>query len=188
MPIQFTCPHCGLKTNVADQYVGQTGPCAGCQKTVTITTACRRVRLRRAEAEFQELRHRVHSRGAWGPGGARLRRPARGDNDSGGKLVASGRPACHVHQQPQADQHGHAQLRIGKRLLPALLRGRRRRPANAQLEGVDIAVPRRAVALRHLRLRRAMGQSGERQRGHLDAIGVPLPGGRRPPERTIPAT
>ena len=37
MPIQFTCPHCGLETNVADQYVGQTGPCAGCEKMVTIT-------------------------------------------------------------------------------------------------------------------------------------------------------
>ena len=36
MPIQFTCPHCGLSTNVADQYAGQTGPCSGCGRTVTV--------------------------------------------------------------------------------------------------------------------------------------------------------
>ncbi len=39
MPIQFTCPHCGLQTNVADQYAGHTGPCAGCGQTVTVPTA-----------------------------------------------------------------------------------------------------------------------------------------------------
>ncbi len=36
MPIQFTCPHCGRVTNVDDQYIGQSGPCAGCGQTVTI--------------------------------------------------------------------------------------------------------------------------------------------------------
>ncbi|MEX2121262.1 MAG: DUF1559 domain-containing protein [Pirellulales bacterium] len=36
MPIEFTCPHCGLQTNVADQFAGQKGPCAGCGQTVTI--------------------------------------------------------------------------------------------------------------------------------------------------------
>ena len=36
MPINYTCPHCGAKTEVADQYAGQTGPCAHCGKTVTI--------------------------------------------------------------------------------------------------------------------------------------------------------
>jgi prepilin-type processing-associated H-X9-DG protein len=36
MPIQFTCPHCGRQSNVADQYAGQSGPCAGCGKTITI--------------------------------------------------------------------------------------------------------------------------------------------------------
>jgi len=36
MPIAFTCPHCGLQTSVAEQYAGQTGPCAGCGKMVTI--------------------------------------------------------------------------------------------------------------------------------------------------------
>jgi prepilin-type processing-associated H-X9-DG protein len=36
MPIPFTCPHCELQTNVADQYAGQSGPCAGCGKTVTV--------------------------------------------------------------------------------------------------------------------------------------------------------
>ncbi|MBN2218391.1 MAG: DUF1559 domain-containing protein, partial [Pirellulales bacterium] len=36
MPIQFTCPFCGTQTNVADQYAGQTGPCAKCGQTITI--------------------------------------------------------------------------------------------------------------------------------------------------------
>ena len=36
MPIQFTCPHCGLVTDVAEQYLGRSGPCAQCGKTVTI--------------------------------------------------------------------------------------------------------------------------------------------------------
>lgn len=36
MPILFTCPHCGVQTNVADQYVGQSGPCASCGRTITI--------------------------------------------------------------------------------------------------------------------------------------------------------
>jgi len=36
MPISFTCPHCGLQTNVADHFAGQSGPCAGCGKTVVI--------------------------------------------------------------------------------------------------------------------------------------------------------
>jgi prepilin-type processing-associated H-X9-DG protein len=36
MPILFSCPHCGTKTQVADQYAGQSGPCAACGKTVTI--------------------------------------------------------------------------------------------------------------------------------------------------------
>ena len=36
MPIQFACPHCGKQTTVADQYAGQSGPCAGCGKAVTV--------------------------------------------------------------------------------------------------------------------------------------------------------
>ncbi len=36
MPINFTCPHCGTTTNVADQYAGQTGPCANCGKPITV--------------------------------------------------------------------------------------------------------------------------------------------------------
>src|SRR5687768_5427786 len=39
MPIQFACPACGKQTTVADQYAGQTGPCAGCGKPVTIPFA-----------------------------------------------------------------------------------------------------------------------------------------------------
>ncbi|MCA9163159.1 MAG: DUF1559 domain-containing protein [Planctomycetales bacterium] len=36
MPINFSCPHCGKQTTVADQYAGQSGPCSGCGQTVTI--------------------------------------------------------------------------------------------------------------------------------------------------------
>ncbi|MHB1036894.1 MAG: DUF1559 family PulG-like putative transporter [Pirellulales bacterium] len=36
MPISFTCPFCGATTNVADQYAGQTGPCARCGKPITV--------------------------------------------------------------------------------------------------------------------------------------------------------
>jgi hypothetical protein len=39
MAIPFTCPHCGRQTNVAEQYVGQSGPCSGCGQTVTILAA-----------------------------------------------------------------------------------------------------------------------------------------------------
>ena len=37
MAIRFTCPHCGKTTNVADELLGRSGPCAGCGNTVTIT-------------------------------------------------------------------------------------------------------------------------------------------------------
>jgi prepilin-type processing-associated H-X9-DG protein len=36
MAIHFACPHCGVATDVAEQYAGQTGPCAGCGKTITV--------------------------------------------------------------------------------------------------------------------------------------------------------
>lgn len=36
MPILFICPHCGHETDVADEYAGQSGPCIGCGKTVTM--------------------------------------------------------------------------------------------------------------------------------------------------------
>ncbi len=39
MPIEFMCPHCGRQTSVADQYGGQTGPCAGCGQNITIPMA-----------------------------------------------------------------------------------------------------------------------------------------------------
>ncbi len=39
MPIQFTCPHCGAETDVSDEYVGQSGPCASCGQTITILPA-----------------------------------------------------------------------------------------------------------------------------------------------------
>lgn len=39
MPIQFACPACGKQTTVADQYAGQSGPCASCGKQVTVPFA-----------------------------------------------------------------------------------------------------------------------------------------------------
>ena len=36
MPFLFTCPHCGIQTYVSEQYVGQSGPCAQCGKTITV--------------------------------------------------------------------------------------------------------------------------------------------------------
>lgn len=36
MPIQFNCPHCGAQTDVAEQYAGQSGPCAACGETITV--------------------------------------------------------------------------------------------------------------------------------------------------------
>ncbi|MHC4179485.1 MAG: DUF1559 domain-containing protein [Planctomycetota bacterium] len=36
MPIQFTCPHCGAQTDVAEEYAGQSGPCAACGGPITV--------------------------------------------------------------------------------------------------------------------------------------------------------
>ncbi len=36
MAIHFICPHCGNATNVAEQYAGQSGPCARCGQTITV--------------------------------------------------------------------------------------------------------------------------------------------------------
>lgn len=37
--IAFRCPHCGLATQVDPRYAGQTGPCAGCNKLITVPTS-----------------------------------------------------------------------------------------------------------------------------------------------------
>ncbi len=37
MVFPFTCPVCGVSTDVSEEYVGQTGPCAACGSTVTVT-------------------------------------------------------------------------------------------------------------------------------------------------------
>jgi prepilin-type processing-associated H-X9-DG protein len=39
MPISFNCPHCGVSTQVADQYAGQSGPCKSCGNTIQIPYA-----------------------------------------------------------------------------------------------------------------------------------------------------
>ena len=39
MPISYSCPHCGKQFSVAEQYAGQTGPCAACGKPITIPMA-----------------------------------------------------------------------------------------------------------------------------------------------------
>lgn len=39
MPIAYSCPHCGKQFSVAEQYAGQTGPCAACGQSITIPLA-----------------------------------------------------------------------------------------------------------------------------------------------------
>ncbi len=39
MPIHFTCPHCGIATDLDDQYTGQSEPCLHCGKTIGIPPA-----------------------------------------------------------------------------------------------------------------------------------------------------
>jgi type II secretory pathway pseudopilin PulG len=39
MPIAYSCPHCSKQFTVADQFAGQSGPCAACGKTITIPLA-----------------------------------------------------------------------------------------------------------------------------------------------------
>ncbi|MDX1945449.1 MAG: DUF1559 domain-containing protein [Pirellulaceae bacterium] len=36
MPIAYACPHCGKQFSVAEQFAGQSGPCAGCGQTITV--------------------------------------------------------------------------------------------------------------------------------------------------------
>ena len=36
MPFEFVCPYCHSRTKVLDRYAGQTGPCVGCGKMVTM--------------------------------------------------------------------------------------------------------------------------------------------------------
>jgi hypothetical protein len=36
MPIPFTCPSCGKQTLVADQFAGQSGPCASCGSIIRV--------------------------------------------------------------------------------------------------------------------------------------------------------
>ncbi len=36
MPISFTCPHCGRRTDVAERFSGQSGRCVECAKEITI--------------------------------------------------------------------------------------------------------------------------------------------------------
>jgi type II secretory pathway pseudopilin PulG len=36
MPIAYSCPHCGKQFSVAEQYAGQSGPCAACGQPITI--------------------------------------------------------------------------------------------------------------------------------------------------------
>ena len=36
MPFEFVCPHCHNRTKVLDRFAGQSGPCVGCGKMVTM--------------------------------------------------------------------------------------------------------------------------------------------------------
>ena len=39
MTIAYSCPHCGKQFSVAEQYAGQSGPCAACGKPITVPLA-----------------------------------------------------------------------------------------------------------------------------------------------------
>ena len=39
MPSSFTCPHCGAETNVSEEFLGTSGPCAHCGKTISVPAA-----------------------------------------------------------------------------------------------------------------------------------------------------
>jgi hypothetical protein len=36
VPIHFICPHCGVATDIAQKFAGQTGPCAHCGRAIII--------------------------------------------------------------------------------------------------------------------------------------------------------
>ena len=36
MPQIFTCPHCRRTSTIADEFAGQSGPCAGCGRIITV--------------------------------------------------------------------------------------------------------------------------------------------------------
>lgn len=36
MSVLFTCPHCGATTQVSDEFVGMSGPCASCSRVITV--------------------------------------------------------------------------------------------------------------------------------------------------------
>ncbi len=38
MPFEFVCPFCHSRTKVADEYLGQSGPCVNCGKHVMMPT------------------------------------------------------------------------------------------------------------------------------------------------------
>lgn len=48
MPFEFVCPFCYAKTKVADEYLGQSGPCAQCGRHVVMPTRDARGALVRA--------------------------------------------------------------------------------------------------------------------------------------------
>lgn len=52
MPVHFVCPHCKARTLVADEFIGQTGPCGTCGRTVTVPLADRKARKPRTPSSL----------------------------------------------------------------------------------------------------------------------------------------
>ena len=46
MGILFACPHCGAQTEVESEFVGKSGPCFACGKTIVVEAAARDYRRR----------------------------------------------------------------------------------------------------------------------------------------------
>ncbi len=84
----------------------------------------------------------VGHRGLRARGYGGLRRDPGGAAVAGGPIGPGGGPAGGLHEQHEADQLGIDELRDRQRPFSAGLRGRRERPAHAQLARADPAVPR----------------------------------------------
>jgi prepilin-type processing-associated H-X9-DG protein len=46
MATLFTCPHCGRRTEIPDEFIGQTGPCVACGQAITIPAGSKSTRGR----------------------------------------------------------------------------------------------------------------------------------------------
>ena len=170
MAIQFTCPHCGVVTDVAEQYAGQTGPCARCGKTITVPgsndggspfVAMDAPPKRglgagldrssswsgRSLAVVVDVRRHIDGAVAAG----------RASGARGGKTNRLSRT---ISSKSRLAMHNYNQV---VRLLPARVYRRQERQADAQLAGAVAALYGPTRPLRSVSLQRAVGQPQQPQ-------------------------